>query len=193
MDTYADFSDEQLMSRVAEGDNSALEALYDRYASMVLGVVMRILPDRPVAEEVLQETFWRIWDKADTFQAKRGSFTSWMFSIARRLAIDVTRRQKVRPQAARNETEEDEMQRQPDPENQVDEVAWLAIQQQQIKKAMAALSPEQYEVIALAYFQGLTRKEIAESTGNPLGTIHTRARLGLQKLRTVLEAQGVEA
>jgi len=193
MEAQANLSDEQLMNQVANGDSVALEALYDRHAPRVLGVVMRILPDRPVAEEVLQETFWRIWDKADAYHVDRGTFTSWLFSIARRQAIDVTRRQKVRPQAARDEREATQMQLRPDPDGHVDEAAWLAIQRQQVKSALTVLSPEQYEVIALAYYQGLTRQEIAESTGSPLGTVHTRARLGLQKLRTVLEAQGVEA
>lgn len=193
METYANLNDEQLMTYVAGGSSEALETLYDRYAPMVLGVIMRVLPDRAVAEEVLQEAFWRIWDKADAFHAERGSFTSWLFSIARRQAIDVTRRQNVRPQAARDEAEEKQMHLHPDPGYQVDEAAWLEIQRQQVKSALTVLSPEQYEVIALAYYHGLTRQEIAELTGNPLGTIHTRARLGLQKLRTVLEAQGVEA
>lgn len=193
MEVYADLNDEELMARVAAGDSSALEMLYDRYAPAVLGVVMRILQNRSLAEEVLQETFWRIWDKAQSFHSERGSFTSWLFSIARRQAIDVTRRQKVRPQAARDETEENQMNLMPDADNRVDEAAWLAIQRQQVKSALSLLTPEQYEVISLAYYHGLTRKEIAETTGNPLGTVHTRARLGLIKLKSVLEAQGMEA
>ena len=193
METYTHLNDEQLMNRVSHGDSDALETLYDRYAPVVLGVVMRILSDRPVAEDVLQETFWRIWHKADTFHIERGSFTSWLFSIARRQAIDVSRRQNVRPQAARDEAEVKQMQLYADPTSQVDETAWLKMQRQQVKSALKVLSPEQYEVIALAYYHGLTRQEIAELTGNPLGTVHTRARLGLQKLRTVLEAHGVEA
>jgi RNA polymerase sigma-70 factor (ECF subfamily) len=192
METYTNLNDEQLMAFVVSGNSNALEALYDRYAPTVLGVVARIVQDQGVAEEVLQEAFWRVWDKAELFEEQRGTFSSWLFSIARRQAIDVTRRQKIRPQAARDEGEEKQMRLRPDP-NQVDEAAWQAIQRQQVQEALDTLSPEQYQVIELAYYQGMTRQEIAEYTGNPLGTIHTRARLGLQKLRVVLEAQGVEA
>jgi RNA polymerase sigma-70 factor (ECF subfamily) len=192
METYTNLNDEQIMTLVVSGNCDALEVLYDRYAPMVLGVVTRIVQDRNMAEEVLQEAFWRVWDKADSFEQQRGSFSSWLFSIARRQAIDVTRRQKIRPQVARDEGEEKQMRLHPD-QTQVDEVAWQAIQRQQVQEALDALSPEQYQVIELAYYQGMTRQEIAEYTGNPLGTIHTRARLGLQKLRVVLEAQGVEA
>lgn len=193
MEPYANLNDEQLMTCVAGGDSEALSTLYDRYAPTVLGVVMRILQDRTLAEEVLQESFWRIWDKAGAFETERGSFSSWMFSIARHKAIDVTRRQNVRPQAAYNEAEEKQMLSFPASDGAVDETAWLEIQRQQVQSALTVLSPEQYEVIALAFYHGLTRQEIADSTGNPLGTIHTRARLGLQKLRSELEARGVEA
>lgn len=193
MEQYVNLNDEQLMQYVAGGDSMALEALYDRYAPSVMGVVFRILQDRAAAEEVVQETFWRIWESASAFQTERGSFTSWLFTIARRQAIDITRRRKVRPQPARSEAEEKQIYTRPDPGPFVDDVAWLQIQRQQIRAALAKLSPEQYQVIDLAYFKGMTRKEIAEYTDTPLGTIHTRARLGLQKLRTVLVAEGVDA
>ena len=179
------------MAQVVAGDSAALETLYDRYAPTVQGVVLRIVPDRTVAEEIVQETFWRVWDKAAGFDANRGKFSTWLFSIARRLAIDTTRRQKIRPQAARSEAEETRMLRQPDDASVV-ETAVLHIEQERVRSALTVLSPEQYQVIELAYFRGLTRQEIAQAIDKPLGTIHTRARLGLQKLRTALEAAGLE-
>jgi RNA polymerase sigma-70 factor (ECF subfamily) len=109
-----------------------------------------------------------------------------MFSIARRLAIDALRRQKVRPQPARDEAEKHKLATRPMPGPQVDEAAWLAIESQRVRAALDTLAPEQGRVLELAYFEGLTRQEIARLTGEPLGTIHTRARLGLQKLRTIL-------
>jgi RNA polymerase sigma-70 factor (ECF subfamily) len=184
-------ADAQLMIQVVAGDSAALEKLYDQYAPTVLGVVLRIVADRAVAEEIVQETFWRVWDKASNFDARRGKFSTWMFSIARRLAIDTTRRQKIRPQAARSEAEEERMLRQPD-DASVAETAVLHIEQERVRSAMTALSPAQFEVIELAYFKGLTRQEIAKVIDKPLGTIHTRARLGLNKLRTALEAAGLE-
>jgi RNA polymerase sigma-70 factor (ECF subfamily) len=178
--------DEDLMARVVGGDSAAFEALYDRYAPAVLGTLIKILQDRALAEELLQETFWRVWDKATTFADERGSFRAWMFSIARRLAIDAIRRQKVRPQPVRDNNEELRLAMRPNPGPAVDEAAWIAIENQRIRAALERLSPEQFRVLELAYFEGLTRQEIARLTGEPLGTVHTRARLGLQKLRMIL-------
>ena len=184
-------ADEQLMAQVVAGDSIALETLYDRYAASLMGVVLRIVKERTVAEEIVQETFWRVWDRADGFDADRGKFSTWMYSIGRRLAIDYTRRQKIRPQAARSEAEEEIMLREPDGETNVVETAALHFEQERVRSALTVLSPEQYEVIELAYFKGLTRQEIAQVTDTPLGTIHTRARLGLQKLRSALEGAGM--
>lgn len=184
-------ADEQLMVQVVAGDSTALETLYDRYAPILMGVVLRIVKERSVAEEIVQETFWRVWDKAKSFDQSQGKFSTWMYSIGRRLAIDYIRRQKIRPQAARSEAEEEIMLREPDDTN-VAETADLRIEQARVRSALELLPPNQYEVIELAYFRGLTRQEIAEEIDVPLGTIHTRARLGLQKLRSTLEAQGIE-
>lgn len=186
MTTLTSPADEELMTRVAAGDPAAFEALYDRYAPAVLGTLIRTLQDRPLAEEVLQETFWRVWDKAQTFADDRGSFRAWVFSIARRQAIDTIRRQKVRPQPVRDGAEELKLATRPSPGPNVDEAAWIAIESKRVRAAMERLSPEQGRVLELAYFEGLTRQEIAGVTGEPLGTVHTRARLGLQKLRTLL-------
>lgn len=185
-------ADEQLMAQVVVGDSHALETLYDRYAATLMGVVLRIVRQRTVAEEIVQETFWRVWDKADSFDVAQGKFSTWMYSIGRRLAIDYTRRQKIRPQAARSEAEEEIMLREPDDDTNVVETADLHIEQEHVRSALTTLPPDQYEVLELAYFKGLTRREIAEEIDAPLGTIHTRARLGLQKLRSALEAAGIE-
>src|SRR5688572_23969118 len=91
-------SDESLAAGVVRGENAALEALYDRYAAKVPGVALRVIGDPVVAEDVLQETFWRVWKSAATYQRERGTFASWLFRIARNLAIDAYRRQSVRPQ-----------------------------------------------------------------------------------------------
>ena len=188
-----ELDDEQLMARVAGGDEKALATLYDRYAPSVMGLAIQVLRDRAAAEEVVQETFWRVWRHARTFEAQRGTFTSWMFSIARRRAIDVTRRQKVRPQAARSEAEEARFNSSPDPAEGVAEAAWVSMQRQRVREAINQLPHEQYEVIRLAYFQGMTRQEIADKTNNPLGTIHTRARLALIKLRSYLQEEAIDA
>jgi RNA polymerase sigma-70 factor, ECF subfamily len=188
-----ELTDEQLMLRISSGDSHALETVYDRHAAAVMGVAMRVLGERSLAEEIVQETFWRVWDRADSFDSQRGVFAAWMFSIARRLAIDTLRRQTVRPQAAQTAKEEKQFFVEADPGANVAQIAMQGIQAQQVRQAVASLPPEQGQVIELAYFQGLTRKEIANATQNPLGTIHTRARLALIRLRSLLQSEEMEA
>jgi len=176
-------SDEALAAQVARSDSAALEALYDRHASTVLGLALKIIADRAAAEDILQETFWRVWKSADTFQPQRGSFTSWLFRIARNLAIDAYRRRNVRPQAMPDgEAGESVLDQTPDPDMDVANQAQASLEKKQVRGALASLSGVQRQVIEMAYFYGMTRQEIAEATGEALGTIHTRARLGLQKL-----------
>ena len=181
-------SDEILVARVACGDRTALETLYDYHATTVLGISLKIIGDRAVAEEVLQETFWRVWQSAITYQSERGSFTGWLFRIARNLAIDAYRRRKVLPQAITETADADPILDQiPDPGMDVPEQAQSNLKAKQVRSVLAALPREQSQVIEMAYFYGMTRQEIAEATGEALGTIHTRARLGLQKLRKELK------
>lgn len=185
-----EWSDEQLIAQVARGDTAAYEMLYDRYASAGLGLALKITGDQALAEEVLQETFWRVWRKADLFQNQRGAFTSWFFGIARNLSIDMLRRQRTQGQPA---DESDRMiEQMADPSLDVPETAWLRVKHQQMRAAIESLPNEQRYVIELAYFRGMTRQEISDVTGEPLGTIHTRARLALQKLRDELQLQGFE-
>ena len=186
-------SDEILASQVAQGSTTALEALYDRYASTVLGVALKVIGDRPAAEDVLQETFWRVWKSASTYQAERGPLKSWLFRIARNLAIDAYRRRTARPQAVLETTEmEPVLEQLADPSMDVAEQAQLIIKHQQVRKALGSLPAVQRRVIEMAYFYGMTRQEIAEATGEALGTIHTRARLALQKLREELDREEFE-
>ena len=157
---------------------------------MVMGLALKITGDRSLAEEVVQETFWRVWRKADLFQTQRGAFTSWFFGITRNLSIDVLRRQKTQVQPV-NETAQI-IEQTADPSTDVPEAAWLRQKRQQMQMAIETLPDEQRSVIEMAYFRGMTRQEIAQATGEPLGTIHTRARLALQKLRDQLQMQGFE-
>jgi RNA polymerase sigma-70 factor (ECF subfamily) len=186
-------SDEILVTRVAGGSSEALEALYDRYAPTVLGICLKVVGERPLAEDILQETFWRVWKSAETYRSERGSFTSWLFRIARNLAIDSYRRRNVRPQALQTEDDSDQLlEEMPDPDMDVASQAQSILRNRQVRKALASLPPVQRQVIEMAYFYGMTRQEIAEATGEALGTIHTRARLGLQKLREELDREEFE-
>jgi RNA polymerase sigma-70 factor, ECF subfamily len=186
-------SDEILATQVARGNSAALETLYDRYASTVLGLSLKVIGDQALAEDVLQETFWRVWQSAATYQPQRGSFAGWMFRIARNLAIDAYRRRKVRPQTMPDVNEgEPVLDQVPDPQIDVAEQVQSNIQHRQVRIALSSLPRLQQQVIEMAYFYGMTRQEIAEATGEALGTIHTRARLGLQKLREEMNKEEFE-
>ncbi len=186
--------DEQLIGRLVAGDVAALDALYDRYAGVVFALVLRIVADRPVAEELLQETFLRAWQRAGLFEGSRGRVPSWLLGIAHNLAIDELRRRRRCPQAVtprERETAERELAGLPDPGPAVAEEAWSRLRRAQIEAALGRLPAAQRRIIELAYFEGYSQSEIAARLGEPLGTVKTRMRLGMRKLRDLLEAQGL--
>ncbi len=179
-------SDAALMAELSEGRVEALERLYDRYSSLVFSVSLRVLTDRQLAEDVTQEVFLRLWRRPWSYDPERGRFRSWLMSVTRNRSID-ERRRVVR----RLRLEEREDDKRPDPpapgrfhDPQLETV--LAEERRAVRDAMTRLPPPQREVIELAYFGGLTQVEIAARTGEPLGTVKTRVRLGIQKLRVAL-------
>jgi len=191
--TRPDPPDEVLVTQVARGDSAALETLYDRYAARVLGLSLKIVGEEGLAEDILQETFWRVWQNAGTYQSQLGAFTGWLFRIARNLSIDAYRRRSARPQIIMSVNgSEPILDETPDPDTDVAEQAQSSLTNRQVRKALDSLPGVQRQVIELAYFYGMTRQEIAETTGEALGTIHTRARLALQKLRGELERDEFE-
>jgi len=185
-----DLSDEQLLERVVRGDTAAHEILYDRYSSAAMGLALRTTGDRAAAEDVVQEAFWRVWRRADTFRGQRGAFSSWLFGIVRNLCIDTLRRRRPQDQIAADADQW--VEQLSDPAGDVPEIAALRARHQQVRAVVASLPSDQRRVIVLAFFGGMTRQEIAAATGEPLGTIHTRARLGLEKLREALRRQGFD-
>lgn len=182
-------SDEALIARVADGDSAALELLYSRYGRVVYGLALRILASPEPAEDVVQETFWRVWRRAATFQSGSGQLAPWLFGIARNLCIDELRRRQTRP--APSIGEEETILAIPDTRPAVDDLTWEAERRRLITGALGELPPDQRQVIELAYFAGLSQREIAEQLNNPLGTVKTRVRLALQKLKGLLQHQGI--
>jgi RNA polymerase sigma-70 factor (ECF subfamily) len=171
------------MSRIRQGDVAALEALYDRYAARMLGLALRILQQRELAEDAVQEAFFRVWKRADSFDPGRGDIFGWLAAIVRNVCLDHWRRQGTQPPLVDVAGDLDL----PDPEADVAETAAEREERRQVRRALAALPAEQRQVLELSFFGGLTRRDIASRLNIPVGTIHTRARLGLQKLRDLLE------
>jgi RNA polymerase sigma-70 factor (ECF subfamily) len=182
-------TDVDLINRVSERDAKALEVLYDRYNRVVYSFALRIIGDPQIAEELLQEVFFRAWQQGKAFRETRGAFVTWLLSITHNMAIDEVRKRRRRPQKADSEDPEQVLAAVADSRQDVEDEVWLSSLRTTIEQAMQQLPPAQRDAIELAYFQGLTQREISERLGEPLGTIKTRMRLGVQKLRDQLGDQ----
>jgi RNA polymerase sigma-70 factor (ECF subfamily) len=166
--------DMRLVARIRAGEQDALSDLYDRYSSVVYGVALRVLQNAAAAEDIVQDIFLQLWRKPDAFDSSRGSLVAWLAVIARHRAIDRLRQRR--------------------PETDIEEVviaggtdlrdeAERALVIEKVRAALGEMNENQRTALEMAYFQGLTHTEIAEKTGEPLGTIKTRIRSGLQTLR----------
>jgi len=183
---YDGLDDEELMQRLQYRDLRAFRTLYARYGNLVYSTVLRVLRDPQVSEDMVQEIYLRLWRKPDSYAATRGKFVTWLTSVARNRAVDEirSRNRRYRHETASPEEQEREF---AGPETEDPALrAEAADQRRIIRIALAALPPEQRETIELAYFGGLTQQEIAERLQQPLGTVKTRIRLGMQKLRAAL-------
>lgn len=180
------------MSLAASGDARALAELYDRYSRIVMSFSLRMLSDPFTAEELTQEVFFRAWRQASAYNANRGSFATWILSITHNMAIDELRKRKRRPQRADLEDPVATLANISDTDRSVEEYAWLGALREDVKDALGILPEPQRRAIELAYFRGLTQREVADTLNEPLGTIKTRMRLGMRKLRTYLEENEVE-
>lgn len=172
-----------LIKQVADGNQSAMTTLYDTTSRMVFGLVMRILGDRSTAEEVLLDVYTQVWRQAQMYDSKRGAPLAWLMTIARSRAIDRLRSGK-HDQMARESL--DNAGALTSTSASPEEMTVNSERQRIVRSALDALTPEQREVIELAYYFGLSHSEIAMKLGQPLGTVKTRTRLGMMKLRETL-------
>ncbi len=177
-------TDEELLVRVGAGEAAALEALYDRYQGIVMAIAYRMLGERGAAEETVQEIFLTIWRRALTFDGERGSARTWLISLARNRAIDRLRRVRAAPpERDLSEIGDFADTRLAD----VFDVAYMSMRGEQVRGAVEALPDDQRQIIELAYFGGWTQQKISEATGVALGTVKSRTRLALTRLKQTLD------
>jgi RNA polymerase sigma-70 factor, ECF subfamily len=180
--------DAGLLARMVRGDESALTSLYDRLSSLAYGVALRVAGNPDAAEDAVQEAFLRVWRRADRFDAARGRARPWFLRLVRNVAIDQRRARGVRDRA---ETEKILEVSEKVSSEQPDEVAARSERAGRLRAALEQLLPlEQRRAIEIAYFEGLSHSEIAEREGMPLGTVKTRIRDGVLRLRAFLVREG---
>ena len=184
---YQGLTDLELLAQIGVQDREALAALYDRYGRRVFALAVRILNDPVGSEEVTQDVFMSVWRRGASYTSKKGKFTTWLFSIAHNRTIDELRKRR-RDRSRENDDIEDHY----DLKSSDISPADAAVAQSEfakVKAAMEKLPEEQKNVVEISYFKGLTQTEIATKTGQPLGTVKTRMRLALKKLRVALSAE----
>jgi RNA polymerase sigma-70 factor (ECF subfamily) len=181
-------ADPDLVALLAAGSQEALAELYDRYGGLAYSVALRVLGDRGRAEDAVQEAFLKIWNRASSFDARRGSLRTWLLTSVRNRSIDYLR--------GRGAHERQELELQPalaevaprsDPWREVS----LSLERSAVREAMSNLPAEQRQAVELAYFGGYSHREIADMTRVPLSTVKGRMRLALEKLSSYLQGKGL--
>ncbi len=182
---FAHLSDEALVALVNRGNERALAELYDRFGRTAYSVALRILRDQALAEDAVQEAFLTVWRTASRYMPERAKASTWILTMVHHRAVDLVRREERRhtepmddvPEALGASTEE---------------IAWLGLQREQVREALARLPDPQREAIELAYYGGFTQSELADRLGEPLGTIKSRMFAGLNRLRDLLSEKEQE-
>lgn len=180
-----ELDDPALMALIAQKNEAALGEIYDRYHRLIMSIAYHVVGDWQTAEEITLDIFTTIWKKAGSYQVERADVRTWMTRITRNRAIDVLRREKSRPHRDSinlADTVVEAVSSQANPETATD----LALQKQRIRTAVATLPDAQKEMLFLAYFRGYSQSELAETLNIPLGTVKTRIRSAMQKLRKQL-------
>lgn len=177
--------DSSILSRVAQGESSGLNDLYDRYKTLVFSIALHVLGNREDAEEVTLDVFSKVWENAGDYIAKKATVKTWITAITRNRAIDLLRRRNVRFNAQNPAWADaclDCMPASDDPAGSLE----MAVAKKQVTDALAQLPANQREALSLAYFRGFSHSQIAEELAEPLGTVKTRIRSALQTLRKTM-------
>lgn len=176
--------DQELIVRLRAQDQSALNLLYERYSGVVYALALRIIGQSADAEDIVVDSFWQVWQQAANYDVSRGQLRGWIVTIARSRALD--RLRVIRRAPTVDSEEADNARRVLASDDNPEQETWEAEQSAIVGAALAALPKEQREALELAYYQGLSQSEVAARLGEPLGTIKTRIRLGMMKLREQL-------
>jgi RNA polymerase sigma-70 factor (ECF subfamily) len=177
---FAHLSDEAVVALVARSDELALAELYDRFGRTAYGLALRVLRDRSLAEDAVQEAFLTAWRTADTFMPERGRASTWLLTLVHRRAVDLVRREQ------RRRAEPIEVGGERAGEGAADEAVWLRYERERVQAALRQLPDQQREALELAYYGGFSQSELAERLGQPVGTIKSRMFSGLARLRDLL-------
>jgi len=177
----AHLSDEALVALVARSDDLALAELYDRHGRVAFGLALRVLRDRGLAEDTVQEAFLAVWRNAGRFMAERSKASTWILMLVHRRAVDRVRREARRTVEPLDAAPEDAG------GPTAEEAAWLSLERSRVREALKTLPDPQREAIELAFYAGFTQSELAERLGVPLGTIKSRIFAGLARLRELLQ------
>ena len=176
-------SDADLVAAISRREEPALEAIFNRHGGAVQAVAKRVLRDPALAEDIVQDVFVSLWDGPGGFDANRGSLRTYLTTIAHRRAVDV-----VRSETARTKRQD---RYEPTPQPDIDEVVWMNSLSASVREAVEDLSDGEKDAISLAYFSGLTYVEVANALGQPEGTVKSRIRSGMSKLRVALAGQTI--
>jgi RNA polymerase sigma-70 factor (ECF subfamily) len=182
---YSTLDDKALIKLIAQAHENALSELYDRYGRLVFSIALHTVGNRGTAEEIALDIFTRVWEKAGAYRPEKAKVTTWLTSMTRNRAIDMLRREGSRAESKSiswAEVTSEPVNHQIGPETAVS----LSLQKQEVRAAVAQLSPELQEALALAYFKGQSHSQIAKTLNQPLGTVKSRIRKAMKTLRTLL-------
>jgi RNA polymerase sigma-70 factor (ECF subfamily) len=186
--TTGELDDSSILRSIQRGEQDGVAALYDRYAGVAYGLAYRITNDATAAEDVVQDAFVSVWKQAQRFDPERGQVRSWLLTIVHHRAVDVVRRRANRPERALPDGPDAFIATHGRPE----EIAEWTLEAEAVREAVSRVPEDQRQTIEMAYFLGMTHAEIAEKMGVPLGTVKSRLRIGLEKMRDYLQTRVLE-
>jgi RNA polymerase sigma factor (sigma-70 family) len=182
----AHLSDEAVVALVSRTEEAALGELYDRYGRVAYALALKIVRDRTLAEDAVQEAFLTVWRSSTTFLPERGRASTWLLTVVHRRAVDLVRREQ------RHRTERPDADPNPAEEPSAEDSAWMRLERERVQTALTRLPDQQREILELAYYGGFTQSQLAERLGRPLGTIKSQMFAALSHLREQLETASAE-